>query len=578
MLTLDLGGYLRTGRWLLLVMLVLLHGALLLGVGNPWVHPLLLAHLGVFLLWQPMWRGEREVGGGALLFIGLAAMMAMFWLSWWTIAFWLTGLFGLVGARVFAFRDRWTRLLYLSVMVYLLAVLLLWVVPNLFAAQSTIETGYILIWYVLPLLLLVMAVLPINNAPFESTQTVDFIYSLLLFMLLTLVVLGSLAFMSLGHLDYLDALLRTLFLIGLVLLALGSLWNPRFGFSGLQVMFSRYLLNVGTPFENWLTQLAEAAQREHDAASYLRHAINLLADFPWLSGLSWHSPDGSGQIGQFSEYAVAVQEGELRLTVYAKQQLNPAVLLHVHLLAQLIGYFYQAKQREQSLRDITRLQAVYETGSRLTHDLKNMLQSLLSLTAIAQSREERAQQLLQQQLPLLTQRIELTLSKLKQPLIESETPQLALNAWWDTLKLRNQYQAIDWRSPGRLPDKNIPAALFDCVIDNLIDNALRKRQTEPGIIIFVEIDPEPLRLIVCDSGTPIHEAIAAKLLRVAVVSENGLGIGLYQAERWAEQLGYRLTLVSNRPGRVCFELKAETPARGTPAGAPLLRSNSSAGR
>src|SRR3989338_2373553 len=384
MVTPGKGNFLHTGRWLLLAMLGLLHGTLMLGVKSPWAPPLLLAHLGVFLLWQPMWRGEREVGRGAFAFLALAAAAAVFWLNWWMLAFWLTGLFGLVGSRVFAFRDRLARLLYLSVMVYLLAVLLLWVVPNLFAAQSTIEVGKILIWYVLPLLLLVMAILPVNNEPAESTQTVDFIYSLLLFMLLALVVLGSLAFMSLGHMDYLEALLRALFLIGLVLLALGGLWNPRFGFSGLQVIFSRYLLNVGTPFESWLTQLAEAAQREPDAAAYLRRALGMLADFPWLSGLSWQSPDGSGQLGQFSEHAVVVQEGELRLAVYAKQTLNPAVLLHVHLLAQLIGYFYQAKQREQSLRDITRLQAVYETGSRLTHDLKNMLQSLLSLYDIAQ--------------------------------------------------------------------------------------------------------------------------------------------------------------------------------------------------
>lgn len=554
MLTLEFGSYLRSGRLLLLAMLVLLHGALLIGVDHQWARPFLVAHLGVFLLWQPIWRGDREVGYGALLFIALAAMIAMFWLSWWTIAFWLTGLFGLVGARVFAFRDRWTRLLYLLVMAYLLAVLLLWVVPNLFAAQSTLEAGDILIWYVLPLLLLVIAVLPGSNAQAEGAQTVDFIYSVLLFMLLTLLVLGSLAFMSLGHLDYLEALLRTVFLIGLVLLALGSLWNPRFGFSGLQVMFSRYLLTVGTPFESWLTQLAEAAQREHDAASYLRHALSLLGDFPWLSGFSWQSPDGSGQIGQFSDYAVVVQEGELRLTVYARQQLHSAVLLHVHLLAQLIGYFYQAKQREQSLRDFTRLQAVYETGSRLTHDLKNMLQSLHSLTAIAQSREERAQQLLQQQLPLLSQRIELTLGKLKQPLVESESPQLALDAWWDTLKLRNQYQRIEWRSPGKWPDKKIPAALFDCVVDNLIDNALRKRQSDAEISVSVEIDPESLRLIVCDSGAAIPDAIATRLTHAAVVSQNGLGIGLYQAGRWTEQLGYRLTLASNRPGRVCFEL------------------------
>lgn len=561
MLTFNWGNRLLTGRWLLLAMLVLLHGALMLGVGNPWVHPLLLAHLGLFLLWQPLWRGESEVGGGALVFIVLAAATALFWLNWWAVAFWLTGLFGLVGSRVFAFRDRWTRLLYLTVMAYLLAVLLIWVVPNLFAAQSGvvlmqaesgIETGRILMWYVLPLLLAI-ALVPVGSDRIENVQALDLIYSLLLFMLLALVVLGSLAFMNLGHLEYLEALLRTLFLIGLVLLALGGLWNPRFGYSGLQVLFSRYLLNVGTPFESWLTRLAEAAQREPDAATYLKRAIDLLADLPWISGLSWQSPDGAGQRGRFSEHAEVAQEGELRLTLYARRSLNPAVLLHVHLLAQLIGYFYQAKQREQRLREITRLQAVYETGSRLTHDLKNMLQSLLSLTSIAQSREQMAQQLLQQQLPLLTQRIELTLTKLQQPQLVSDASQLTLNAWWDAVRLRNLHQNIVWRAPDNLPDKNIPAALFDCVIDNLLDNVLKKCQSAPGIDISVEIQTEPLRLIVCDSGDPIPEIITANLLRGIVVSENGLGIGLYQASRWAEQLGYRLKLISNRAGKVCFE-------------------------
>ena len=558
MLTLDLGKSLRAGRWLLLAMLGLLHGAMLLGVGSPWVYPLLITHTGLFLLWQPLWHGERKVGLGAMVFIALAATAAMYWLNWWTVAFWLTGLFGLVGARIFVYRDRWARFLHLSVMVYLLAVLLLWVVPNLFAAQSTIETGRILVWYVLPFLLLAMTLLPVKAGLTESTQTVDFIYSLLLFMLLTLVVLGSLAFMTLGQLDYLDALLRTLFLIALILLAFAVLWNPRFGFGGLQVMFSRYLLNVGTPFENWLTQLAEAAQREPDPAAYLRRATSLLADFPWLSGLAWQSPDGAGQIGQLSVYDVRVQEGELGLTLFAKQTLNPSMLLHIQLLAQLIGYFYQAKQREQSLSEITRLQAVYETGSRLTHDLKNMLQSLLSLTSLAQSREERAQQLLQQQLPLLSQRIELTLTKLQQPLLESETAQLPLNAWWQSVRMRNQHQAIGWSAPDILPDKNIPSALFDCIVDNLIDNAVRKRQSEPAISIFIEIQSEPVRLIVCDSGKPIPENIAINLLRGVVVSENGLGIGLYQAGRWAEQLGYRLAMVSNQAGKVCFELRDAT--------------------
>ena len=97
-----------------------------------------------------------------------------------------------------------------------------------------------------------------------------------------------------------------------------------------------------------------------------------------------------------------------------------------------------------------------------------MLQSLHSLRSIAQSREERAQQLLQQQLPLLTQRIEMTLLKLRQPLIEGETHQLALNAWWNSLRLRNQFQLIVACTES-LPDKQIPAPLFDCIIDNLIE-------------------------------------------------------------------------------------------------------------
>ena len=111
---LNIGNKLLNSRWLVMVMLWLLHGALLVGVKSPWIHPLLLGHLGLFLLWQPLWRGEREVGRGGLLFIILATNVVMFWLNWWTIAFWLTGLFGLVGARVFVFRDRWTRLLDLS--------------------------------------------------------------------------------------------------------------------------------------------------------------------------------------------------------------------------------------------------------------------------------------------------------------------------------------------------------------------------------------------------------------------------------------------------------------------------------
>ncbi|MDX8384585.1 MAG: sensor histidine kinase, partial [Ghiorsea sp.] len=65
----------------------------------------------------------------------------------------------------------------------------------------------------------------------------------------------------------------------------------------------------------------------------------------------------------------------------------------------------------------------------------------------------------------------------------------------------------------------------------------------------------PLRLIVCDSGSVIPEHTASKLLHSVVASENGLGIGLYQAARWATQAGYIFSLMSNKAGKVCFELQ-----------------------
>jgi signal transduction histidine kinase len=558
MLTLGQRNNLQSGRWLMLAMFALLHGAVVLGLDSPWSPPLLLAHFGLFLLWQPVWRGEREVGRTALSLIVLIALIVMFWLNWWTITFWLIGLFGLVGARIFVFRDSGTRWSYLALMLYLLTLLLLWVVPNIFAARfAPSEVGRIVVGYVLPLLLVVLAVLPTRHERVVDARAVDFVYSLLLFLLLTLVVLGSLAFMALANLSYFDALLRTLFVTGALLLIFGLLWNPRFGFGGLQAQFSRYLLNVGTPFESWLNQLAEAAQYENGAANYLHRAIGLLAEFSWLSGVSWQSPDGRGQFGQASNHIAEVRESALQMTLYAKQPLNPTLLLHINLLVKLIDYSYQAKQREQTLRDITRLQTVYETGARLTHDLKNMLQSLLSLTTIAQSADARAQQLLKQQLPIITRRIEMAVNKLEQPQIEGDAMRLPLNAWWDAFKLRNRQYDIEWREPNTLHDGEIPSAMLDCVMDNLIDNAVRKKQSDPTTAITVELRLNPLRLAVVDSGAPVPPSLSGKLLSSVVMSEGGLGIGLYQAARWAEQLGYRLTLASNQEGRVAFELHGE---------------------
>ncbi len=41
--------------------LLTLHGAIAWGGGEWWARGLLMAHFGLFLIWQPVWRGGRRI-------------------------------------------------------------------------------------------------------------------------------------------------------------------------------------------------------------------------------------------------------------------------------------------------------------------------------------------------------------------------------------------------------------------------------------------------------------------------------------------------------------------------------------
>ena len=97
--------------------------------------------------------------------------------------------------------------------------------------------------------------------------------------------------------------------------------------------------------------------------------------------------------------------------------------------------------------------------------------------------------------------------------------------------------------------------LFDSVLDNLLHNAMLKRQSEGQLSVNVSLVPDAGCLYVCDSGSAVSAEVARDLLRMPVLSENGFGTGLYHAARLAERHGYELRLASNENGRVCFELK-----------------------
>ena len=553
-MTFTFSRWIHFERWLILLMLVTLHMALWVGMQSVWARPLLFAHLGLFLLWQPIWRGEEKLSTRSALIIIGASVVGLSWLNGWVLSFWVSGLFALVGGRVFAFQNKWQRLRYLLAMGYLLALLLFWLTPKLLMLPTAEETNKDLMEYVLPFLLLSMLFVPYTGERLKKTLAVDLIYSMLLFMLLALLILGSLAFMNMRHDNYFEALLQTLFVIAFLLFVLGWLWNPRMGFTGFAQIFSRHFLNIGTPFELWIKQMANAAQQESSPAAFLDRASVYLAELPWYSGIYWESADGSGNQGVSSAHFIEVSDQDLQIKLFTRQRIAPTLQMHMHLLTQMLAYFLQTKRREQRLREMVHLQAVHETGARLTHDFKNILQYLLGLISIAESQPDQSRLILQYQLPVLAQRIGLILEKLKIPEGEVDGIMVPLATWWQNLQLRHQHENIDWINENKADMQLVPQSLFDSVADNLIDNARNKRRHETEIDVTVSVCGEPLTLTVCDNGEEVSGSKVSNVLRTVVDSEDGLGIGLFQAARWAEQSGYKLALRENKRGRVCFQL------------------------
>ena len=548
----------RYWRFLFVAMLVLLHITAMRGVEDIWASALMVAHFGLFILWQPFMRGEQSLTPLQLFMIAIICTLTMLFWNWWLMLLWLCMLAGVVGGKVFLFQAHWQRYFHLTVLLYLVSLLLVWVFPQLLPGFTQTPALKSLAQYGLPLLFLALLVLPTETENSDTPQVVDFFYSAFLFMIIALLVLGSFAFMTLGKVTYPVALTYCLLLIAGILLLLGLAWNPRAGFGGLGMLFSRYLLSVGLPFEKWLSFLAALSQSEGRPEQFLREACAGLGKLPWVTGGAWSSPEYRGDFGRPSKNTVEYSDRQLHLRVFTQFNLSPALVWHFHLLGQMLGEFYTAKLREQKLQQQSYLQAVYETGARMTHDIKNMLQSLNVLCAAAEQEahgSDELQALMRRQLPVITSRLQQTLDKLRAPTTDSSDTVLA-RSWWNALQ-RSHYAGlnIEFREGAIDAQARLPSELFDSAVDNLIQNALNKRKLQGDFSISISFScGDQVRLEVCDAGRAIADETARELLRGPVPSDSGLGIGLYQVARQAEACGLSLSLAHNLNGKVSFVL------------------------
>ena len=236
--------------------------------------------------------------------------------------------------------------------------------------------------------------------------------------------------------------------------------------------------------------------------------------------------------------------------IYTRWAVSPAILLHLKLLAQMVGHFYEAKQREQVQRQNAYTHAIYETGARLTHDVKNLLQSLKSLCAAAASEHARAGAGAAEPDATATAADHATAQHHagEAPRAERATGRskrasggkASCSATAGAHRLRAGGYAHVARARGAFRQR--------------CRQPHRERLQQVGVRVQVSFSA-------ADGGVLHHRrwrrhlgAPGRAAVPGPVPSLTGFGIGLYQSAKLASHFGYRLSLETNRAGSVRFAL------------------------
>ncbi len=541
-------------------MLLALHAALVTEPGGAFQRIWLIVHFGLFLLWQPFFETDQELERVAILLLFAITATILYFLPGWLIGAWICVLMGILGGKVFTVQAGRRGRFYLVAFFYLASMMLLWAVPRLILREPAIPEPFsTFIQLLLPLSLVALVFLPFDPADDDRRQVFDFFYAVLVFQLVVVLVLGSIALMRYTNGEYYPSAGLTVIGFGATLFVLAVFWSPREGFGGLRTYLSRYLMSVGMPFEVWVRRVAELAEHEPDPQRFLGQALALVSELPWVRGGRWKTEEGEGEFGAKTDEVVKFGFHGLELTFHTEIALSPALFLHMRLLAQVVGEFYESKRREALMRRNAYLQAVHETGARLTHDIKNLLQSLYALTSAAPregSMDAAYGNLLQRQLPQLTKRLQSTLDQMRSPQVETRESLRPVRAWWSDIEHRHAGDGMQLEATIE-GEVAVPANLFEAFLDNCLDNTRGKGG--PGIRMKATLAVRDGRaeLAFENSGEAVPASVVRALFREPItnISGEGFGIGLYQVARLAAQSGYSVELTHNEPGRVEFRLR-----------------------
>ncbi len=540
----------------ILASILLLYHLLIWTVDEPLLQTSLTFILyGLFLLWQPLWSKEEKVNQVQVVIVAIIFVLLAYSFPNESLVFFGLILSGLIGSRLLS--QTAFRSFDLLALLIITLEMVVGLIPDTFQQirLPTLFAEYMQTVILVPVLLFFFA--PNPDYQKQGRSQVDLMHGLLASTLLGIVLLGGIVINLLYGVEYLDGLLLTVFIVATLTIGISWFWNPGIGYSGIGVLWNRYAMTIGGPFETWINTLTTLIEERYLTPSeYLEAACEHLVENDWLNSIEWHFENfkinAGEKIGTRLEHSLTKN---LKVVLYFKANPGTALEQHTILLIRMAYQFYLAKLNQEKMRAQEHFATIHHTGARLTHDIKNILQSIkTSIDILDMDRETQdSQALLQANLQQIGTRLENTLNKLRAPKLNTQISLVDCHKWLKRIgKQHNANARMQFHGD---IENNIalPVDLFDSVADNLINNALKKTSAKQ-IDVRLLSSKDVILLSICDDGDAITPEIEKSLFAQPVSSGSGMGIGLYQSAIMAHAFNYELELSQNERGRVCFNL------------------------
>ncbi len=541
---------------ILAAILLLLHG-LTWSFNDKFIHfSMMFVLYGLFFMWQPLWGKDTKINTTPSFVIIIALLSFSYYYQNESLILFSLMVSGLIGSRLFSHNtSRTFDLLAISILIIEMAI---GIIPNTFA-QILLPiqfTSLIQTLLLIPILGFFFA--PGPDRAQQPRSQIDFMHGLLTATLIFLALLGGIVINILYGVEYLDGLLLTVFIVSTLSIGISWFWNPGIGYSGLGVLWNRYAMTIGGPFEIWINTLTTLIEEPYISASeFLQAACEHLIENDWLNGIQWQFKGLT--IASGSRYGAMFQHkltDQILVTIYFKSDPGQALRQHTILLIRMAYQFYQAKLNQDKMRAQEHFATIHHTGARLTHDIKNILQSIKASIDIIQAEPEdnkrKSSKLLRQNLNQISTRLESTLDKLKSPELSTSIKVINIQQWANRLKSEHTYPWLTLKLDISI-NHSVPTELFDSVINNLISNTQNKPEVTQ-VIIDVTSNSEMIVVTVCDDGQEVNPELEKSLFLKPIASGKGMGIGLYQSAIMARSFNFELELASNERGKVCFSL------------------------